>query len=84
MLARNQTLMVICDLNMPGVSGFDFISQVKSDPALKTTPVIVYSASESPRDTLPRLFFRSQLVFTEGDDAGDYEEAISVSGELLV
>ena len=42
--------IVICDLNMPGVNGFDFISQVKSDPALMTTPLIVYSASESPPD----------------------------------
>ena len=42
--------VVICDLNMPGASGFDFISQVKKDPALMTTPLIVYSAFESPRD----------------------------------
>jgi CheY-like chemotaxis protein len=42
--------IVICDLNMPGASGFDFISRVKKSPALMTMPLIVYSASESPRD----------------------------------
>lgn len=42
--------IVICDLNMPGMSGFDFAGQVKRDPALMPVPLIVYSGSQAPED----------------------------------
>lgn len=42
--------IVVCDLNMPGVTGFDFAAQMKSDPACKTIPLIVYSGSQLPED----------------------------------
>lgn len=36
--------LILLDLLMPHVSGFDFIKQIKADEALKTIPVIVISA----------------------------------------
>jgi|HubBroStandDraft_4_1064222.scaffolds.fasta_scaffold49996_3 CheY-like chemotaxis protein len=44
--------LVLCDLNMPGISGFDFLKKVKgqSDTSIKSTPVIIYSASSNPGD----------------------------------
>lgn len=42
--------IVVCDLNMPGMSGFDFAAQMKKDPALMQTPLIVYSGSRAPQD----------------------------------
>jgi len=38
--------IVVCDLNMPEMSGFDFAAQVKRDPALMPIPLIVYSGSK--------------------------------------
>jgi CheY-like chemotaxis protein len=42
--------VVIVDLNMPGVSGFDTLDTIKKDPALKVKPVLVMSSSANPDD----------------------------------
>ncbi len=42
--------IVVCDLNMPGATGFDFVNQMKKDPALFPIPLIVYSGSQSLQD----------------------------------
>ena len=42
--------IVVCDLNMPGTTGFDFADQMKKDPQLKMIPLIIYSGSQAPQD----------------------------------
>ena len=42
--------LVVCDLNMPSMSGFDFLAKVKGDTTLKIVPMVMYSASSSPVD----------------------------------
>lgn len=38
--------LVLLDLDMPGINGFEFLKLIKSDPALRPIPVIVVSASD--------------------------------------
>lgn len=40
--------LVITDLNMPGLDGMDFISQIKNDDMSKDTNIIVVSADHDP------------------------------------
>ncbi len=42
--------IVICDLNMPGTGGFDFVTEMKKDPVLLAIPLIVFSGSQAPED----------------------------------
>ncbi len=42
--------LILLDLNLPYVSGFDVLEFLKSHPELKKTPVIVLSGSSSPPD----------------------------------
>jgi two-component system, chemotaxis family, response regulator Rcp1 len=42
--------IVVCDLNMPGTTGFDFAAQMKKDPELMIIPLIIYSGSRAPQD----------------------------------
>jgi len=44
---RGQPMVVLLDLKMPGVDGFEVLRQVKSDDALKRIPVVVFSSSNS-------------------------------------
>jgi CheY-like chemotaxis protein len=44
--------LVVTDLNMPGMDGFDFIREARRTPALATTPIIVFSSSRSEQDVL--------------------------------
>lgn len=41
---------IVCDLSLPGMDGFHFLSQAKKDPALSSIPVVIFSSSRSPQD----------------------------------
>ena len=43
LIQKFQPDMILLDLLLPKKSGFEVLEQIKSDPALKTTPVIVLS-----------------------------------------
>jgi CheY-like chemotaxis protein len=42
--------IVICDLNMPGAGGFDFIAEMKRDAGFLHIPLIVFSGSLARED----------------------------------
>lgn len=43
-------LFILLDLNMPGKNGWDVLLEIKSIPALKHIPVIVYTSSTDEED----------------------------------
>ena len=50
--------LIVSDLNMPGLDGYQLLEKVKRDVSLKKTPFVVYSGSSAPRDI--------QLCYTLG------------------
>jgi len=42
--------LVVSDLSMPGMDGFEFLSQVRKSPALAAIPIVILSSSQSPHD----------------------------------
>ena len=44
--------VMLLDLKMPRVDGLEVLRQVKSDPDLKTIPVVVLTSSQEERDVL--------------------------------
>jgi CheY-like chemotaxis protein len=42
--------MVLLDLNMPKMNGIEFLRELRADPALKTTSVVVLTTSNEERD----------------------------------
>lgn len=42
--------VILLDINMPGRSGFDVLSEVKADARLKTIPVVMLTSSDLPSD----------------------------------
>ena len=42
--------LILLDLMMPVVDGFEALKQLRSDPAVREIPVIVVSAKSSPED----------------------------------
>jgi CheY-like chemotaxis protein len=43
--AHEEPCLVLLDLMMPGVSGYDFLDAVKADPALRGVPIVIVSAA---------------------------------------
>jgi DNA-binding response OmpR family regulator len=46
--ARERPSLVVMDLQMPEMSGYDAIAQLRRVPALASTPVLVISSDDSP------------------------------------
>lgn len=44
--------LVLLDLNMPKMGGIEFLTELRGDPALKPTPVIVLTTSDQERDRI--------------------------------
>ena len=42
--------LILLDLNMPKMGGIDFLKELRKDPALRRTPVIVLTTSDQERD----------------------------------
>ncbi len=47
-----QSLIVLLDLNMPRMSGTDFLREVRNDPHLAPLPVIVLTTSSEEKDVV--------------------------------
>lgn len=47
---KGQKLVVMLDLNTPGVNGREALVAIKKDPRLQTVPVVVLTTSADPRD----------------------------------
>ncbi len=40
--------LIIIDLNMPGINGFECLAAIKGNPLIKNTPILIYSTSANP------------------------------------
>jgi CheY-like chemotaxis protein len=44
--------LILLDLNMPKMNGIEFLQELRADPELKATPVIVLTTSDEDKDKL--------------------------------
>jgi CheY-like chemotaxis protein len=42
--------LVLLDLNMPKMNGIEFLAELRADPKLRATPVVVLTTSDDERD----------------------------------
>ncbi len=49
---RRRYSLFLVDVEMPGMSGFDFIERVRADPALHDIPAVLVSSRAAPEDRL--------------------------------
>ena len=50
--ATNDPVLVLLDLKMPKVDGFEVLRQIKADDRLKTIPVVVLTSSREEKDLI--------------------------------
>ncbi len=47
---RKAYALILVDVEMPGIDGFTFVEQVRADPVLHDTPVILVTSRNTPED----------------------------------
>jgi CheY-like chemotaxis protein len=49
--------LILLDLNMPGMGGIEFLRELRADPALRLTPVVVLTTSGDEKDRIDAYDF---------------------------
>jgi signal transduction histidine kinase/CheY-like chemotaxis protein len=57
--------VIFLDLMMPGLSGFDVLELLKSDPVTRDIPVIIYTVKELQEDERQRLMRRAMAILSK-------------------
>ena len=69
-LTRQKPGLIVVDLVMPGMDGFDFIATLRLVEEWRRIPVVVLTAKDIDRDDRERLHGLVQRIFRKGDCDG--------------
>lgn len=72
--------VVLLDLKMPKVDGLEVLRQVKSDPALRTTPVVILTSSREERDVVDSYQHGVNAYVVKPVDFHEFVDAIKELG----
>ncbi len=68
--------IILMDLNLPGMSGFEVLAQLRRDPATALIPVIALTANAMPRDIERGMSAGFARYLTKPIDIEQFNEAI--------
>jgi CheY-like chemotaxis protein len=68
--------LILLDLNMPRMDGFEFLSHLKKDPRLAMTPVVVLTTSDAERDVLAAYQISAAGYVTKPVDMDQFTSSI--------
>ena len=75
-----QPLVVLLDLNMPRVDGFEVLEQVRAHEATRHQPVVVLTSSEQDEDLLRSYASGANSYVRKPVDFKEFVEAVKVLG----
>ena len=64
--------LILMDLNMPGIDGFELLKKIKSEPKLETIPVITLSTSKSENDINRAYTYGANTYISKPVDIAGY------------
>ena len=73
--------VIVLDINMPKLNGFEILQKVKSDAKLKSIPVYVLTTSQSLEETKMALDFGAKGFYTKPQDP---EKLRQIIAEILI
>ena len=80
---EHRPLLVLLDLNLPDMSGFDVLAKLKADPQLRTTPVIVLTTTDDEREIRRGYELGCNVYITKPVNYEAFAQAVRQLGLLL-
>ena len=80
---NTENLLVLLDLNLPVIDGFQVLERMKSDDATKHIPVVILTTSDRPRDISRCYELGCTVYLTKPVVYGNFAEAIQKLGLFL-
>jgi CheY-like chemotaxis protein len=80
-VAERTPSIILLDLMMPEMNGFEFLAELRGDPAMRAIPVVVVTAKELTDEDRARLRGHVEQVFRKGAFAR--EELLDELSDLL-
>ena len=68
--------LVLLDLQLPGLSGFDVLRLIRSVPALRRTPVVILSCSKNDDDVRKAIEAGANAFVTKAANCAAFNESI--------
>lgn len=68
--------MILLDLNLPRLDGHRLLTEIKSDPELKSIPVVILTTSSDPMDVLTAYEQGASFYVTKPPDLDDFMETM--------
>ena len=74
-----QPEVILMDINLPGIGGFEAMQILRSDPATMSIPIIALSANAMPRDIAKGLEAGFFTYLTKPIKVGEFMDALDVA-----
>jgi CheY-like chemotaxis protein len=68
--------LILLDLNLPRMDGMEFLQSVKSEPRLRSIPVLVLSTSRAAEDVLGSYDRHANCYISKPADAAGYDAVV--------
>lgn len=74
---KEKPFLILLDLNMPKMNGVEFLRAIKTNPNLKTLPVIVFTTSKEKQDIVESFQLGAAGYMTKPVDYAKFVDVIS-------
>jgi CheY-like chemotaxis protein len=74
--------LILLDLKMPKVDGIEVLRQIKGDPALRTTPVVMLTSSREEQDVVKTYGLGVNAYVVKPVVFGEFMDAVKVVGQF--
>lgn len=80
---KNHNYLLLLDINMPKMNGIEVLKRIKDDERLKTTPVIMLTTTDDPREVEACYQNGCNLYITKPIDFQKFAETLRRIGLFL-
>jgi CheY-like chemotaxis protein len=81
---RSSSLLVLLDLNMPVLDGYQVLERMKADERTKRIPVIILTTTDDAREVVRCYELGCNVYITKPVDYGQFSEAIRKLGLFMM